>query len=279
MLQASRELAWRNRLAMKSKLRLYYKLFRIIILFINGLIIAAGIFPVLSFIYSVRDAKIKKDALKTRWLQRFSAIVNLHVSKDGELPDRRAILVSNHISWLDIIVIGQYLPAYFVAKSDIAGWPVIGYLAKQGGTIFIRRGNKQHIRTTAEKMVWLLRQNGNIIAFPEGTTTKGAEVLHFHSSLFQPALLTRSTIQPVALQYLGTAKEHAPFVGDDAFVPHLLKMLTLDKIEVQLSFLPAISSSGKNRHSVSLEARSVIAGKISEGLAADNSARYAFTRS
>ncbi len=269
---------WRNRPAMKSKIRLYYKLFRIVILFIHGLTIAAGLFPVLSFIYSARDAKIKKDAIKTRWLQRFSAIVNLHIGKDGELPDRRAILVSNHISWLDIIVIGQYLPAYFVAKSDIAGWPVIGYLAKQGGTIFIRRGNKQHIRTTAEKMVWLLRQNGNIIAFPEGTTTNGDEVLHFHSSLFQPALLTRSTIQPVALQYLGAAKEHAPFIGDDAFVPHLLKMLALDKIEVQLSFLPVINNSGKNRHAVSLEARSAIAGKISEGLAADNSARCAFTR-
>lgn len=270
--------AWRNRPAMKSKLRLYYKLFRIVILFTHGLIIAAGVFPVLSFVYSARDAKIKKDAIKTRWLQSFSAIVNLHVSKDGELPDRRAILVSNHISWLDIIVIGQYLPAYFVAKSDIAGWPVIGYLAKQGGTIFIRRGNKQHIKTTAEKMVWLLRQNGNIIAFPEGTTTKGDEVVHFHSSLFQPALLTRSTIQPVALQYLGAAKEHAPFIGDDAFVPHLLKMLALDKIEVQLNFLPAINSSGKNRHAVSLEARSAIAGKISEGLAEDNSALCAFTR-
>ncbi len=256
---------------MKLKLRLYYKLFQVIILFINGLIIAAGIFPTLGFLYSARDAKTKRDAIKTRWLRRFSAIVNLHITKEGELPERRAILVGNHISWLDIIVIGQCLPAYFVAKSDIASWPVIGYLAKQGGTIFIRRGNKQHIKTTAEKMVWLLKQNSNIIAFPEGTTTNGDEVLHFHSSLFQPALLTRSAIQPVALQYQGAAKEHAPFVGDDGFVPHLIKMLSMDKIEVQLSFLPVINNSGKNRHSVSLEARDMIWNKISECSSTDNS--------
>ncbi|TAN64748.1 MAG: 1-acyl-sn-glycerol-3-phosphate acyltransferase [Methylobacter sp.] len=249
---------------MKLKIRLYYKLFLVAILFINGLIIAAGIFPTLGFLYSARDAKIKRDALKTRWLQRFSAIVNLHIIKEGELPERRAMLVGNHISWLDIIVIGQYLPAFFVAKNDISRWPVIGYLARQGGTIFIRRGDKQHIRTTAEKMVWLLKQNSNIIAFPEGTTTNGDEVLHFHSSLFQPALLTRSAIQPVALQYQGAAKEHAPFVGDDAFVPHLLNMLSLDKIEVRLSFLPVINGSGKSRHSVSLEARDMIWEKISE---------------
>jgi 1-acyl-sn-glycerol-3-phosphate acyltransferase len=122
-------------------------------------------------------------------------------------------------------------------------------------------------------MIWLLKQNSNIIAFPEGTTTIGNEVLHFHPSLFQPALLTRSAIQPIALQYQGTAKEHAPFVGDDAFVPHLIKMLTLDKIEVRLSFLPVINSSGKNRHSASIETRNMIWGEISASLSADNSDR------
>jgi len=256
---------------MKSKIRLYYRLFLIIILFINGLIIAAGIFPALSLLYTAGNAKTKRDALKTLWLQWFSAIVKLQIARDGELPEQGALLVSNHISWLDIIVIGQYLPAYFVAKSDISNWPVIGFLARQGGTIFIRRGNKQHIKITAEKMLWLLKQNSSIIAFPEGTTTKGDEVLHFHASLFQPALLTKSVIQPVALQYQGTAKEHAPFVGDDDFVSHLLKMLTLDKIEVRLSFLPVINSSGKDRHSVSLETRARIWEKIAGDLAADNS--------
>ena len=252
------------------KIRLYYKLFLILLLFINGLFIAAGIFPALGLFYSAGQAKTKRDKLKTRWLRRFSAIVNLHISRNGELPEQGAMLVSNHISWLDIIVIGQYLPAYFVAKSDISSWPVIGYLARQSGTIFIRRGDKQHIRTTTEKMIWLLKQNSNIIAFPEGTTTKGDEVLHFHSSLFQPALLTKSAILPVALQYHGTAKELAPFVGDDDFVPHLLKMLTLDKIEVRLDFLPVINSVGKNRHAVSLETRDLIWGKISGGTPTDN---------
>lgn len=258
---------------MKLKIRLYYKLFLITLLFINGLIIAAGIFPAVNFLYSTGNAKIKQDALKTRWLRRFSAIVKLQIIKEGELPEQGTLLISNHISWLDIIVIGQFLPAYFVAKSDILSWPVIGYLARQGGTIFIRRGDKQHIRATAEKMVWLLKQNNNIIAFPEGTTTTGDEVLNFHSSLFQPALLTKSVVQPVALQYQGAAKEHAPFVGDDGFVPHLIRMLALDKIEVRLSFLPVVSGSGKSRNEVSLETRDMICGKIYQDLTAVNKDR------
>lgn len=256
---------------MKLKRRLVYKLSFIILLFSYGLIIAGGVFPIINLLCSVNNAKNKRDALKIHWLKRFSAIVNLSITKEGELPESGTLLVSNHISWLDIIVIGQYLPAYFVAKSDILNWPIIGYLSRQGGTIFIRRGDKRHIKATTEKMVWVLKQNCNIIAFPEGTTTRGDEVLGFHASLFQPALLTRSAVQPVALQYQGAAEQHAPFIGDDGFIPHLIKMLALDKIEVRLSFLPVINSSGKNRHAVSLETRDIIWWKISEDLPVDDS--------
>ena len=249
---------------MKLKLRLLYKLSLIILLFGYGLIIAGGVFPVFNLLCSANNAKSKRDALKTHWLKRFSAIVNLCITKEGELPEQATLLVSNHISWLDIIVIGQYLPAYFVAKSDILSWPIIGYLSKQAGTIFIRRGDKKHIKATTEKMVWVLKQNSNIIAFPEGTTTMGDEVLGFHASLFQPALFTRSAIQPVALQYQGLAKQQAPFIGDDDFIPHLIKMLSLDKIEVRVCFLPVIKSSERDRLSVSIEAREMIWGKIPE---------------
>jgi lyso-ornithine lipid O-acyltransferase len=247
---------------MRITLSLCIKLFLTFLLFINGLIISGGIFPLLTLLFRPSDAKIKKDALKALWLQWFSKIINLEISKQGDLLEQGTLLVSNHISWLDIIVIGQFFPAYFVAKNDISGWPVIGFLARQSGTIFIRRGDKRHIRTTAEKMVWLLKQNSNIIAFPEGTTTAGNKVLHFHSSLFQPALLTRSPIQPVALHYLGAAKDQAPFIGDDGFIPHLMRILAMDKIEVRLSFLNLIDSTGKDRQSVSNEARDLIAEEI-----------------
>ena len=255
---------------MKSKLRLLYKLSLIILLFSYGLIIAGAIFPALNLLCSANQAKSKRNALKIHWLKRFSAILNLRITKKGELPTQTALFVSNHISWLDIIVIGQYLPAYFVAKSDILSWPIIGYLSRQGGTIFIRRGDKKHIKATTEKMVWVLKQNSNIIAFPEGTTTTGDEVLGFHASLFQPALLTRSAIQPVALQYQGAAKQQAPFIGDDDFIPHLIKILSLDKIEVRVCFLPVIKSSGRDRLSVGIEARDMISQEISKGAWVDN---------
>jgi 1-acyl-sn-glycerol-3-phosphate acyltransferase len=245
------------------KTRLLYKLTLIVLLFVHGLILAGGVFPLLNLLCRANAAKNRRDALKTHWLKRFAAILNLRVTQEGAPPEPGTLLVSNHISWLDIIVIGQYLPASFVAKSDILSWPVIGYLSRQGGTIFIRRGDKKHIKATTEQMVWALKQNSTIIAFPEGTTTKGDEVLSFHASLFQPALLTKSAIQPVALEYQGVARQQAPFVGDDDFIPHLLKMLSLDKIEVRVCFLPVINSAGRDRQSVSAEARAMIGEKIS----------------
>jgi 1-acyl-sn-glycerol-3-phosphate acyltransferase len=243
---------------MKLRLRLCYKIILITLLFISGLIIAAIIFPALDILTKPTRAKHKRDALKMAWLKWFGVIVGLHVSKEGEALNKPCLLVSNHISWLDIIVLGCFTPAHFVAKSDILAWPVVGYLARQGGTIFVRRGDKQQAKATAEQMVWQLKQNSTVIAFPEGTTTQGDVVLPFHASLFQSALLAKATVQPIALQYEGEAKKLAPFIGEDAFVPHLIKMLSLDKIEVRVAFLTAISTAGKNRQSVSNEARAMI---------------------
>jgi len=249
---------------MALKIRLCFKIFLITVLFVTGLLIAAVIFPVLAIILKPANARHNRDELKRVWLKWFSAIIGLQIAKEGEPVASPLLLVSNHISWLDIIILGRFIPAYFVAKSDILSWPVIGYLAKQAGTIFVRRGVKQQVHETAEQMVWLLKQNSAVIAFPEGTTTRGELVLPFHASLFQPALLTKSAIQPVALQYLGEAKEQAPFIGEDAFVPHLIKMLSMDKIQVRVVFLAAINSSGKNRHSVSNESRTAILASIDE---------------
>jgi 1-acyl-sn-glycerol-3-phosphate acyltransferase len=251
---------------MKAKIRLCCKLALIVLLFFIGFLIASGLFPTINILFSPRTARKQRDAIKIIWLRWFSAIVKLRIVKRGAIPSQPVLLASNHISWLDIIVLGQFLPGCFVAKNDISRWPVIGFLSRQAGTIFIRRGDKKQILETAEKMAWVLKQNGSIFAFPEGTTTNGDEVLGFHASLFQPALLTKSAIQPVALQYSGAAKEMAPYIGEDIFVPHLLQILTLDKIEVTLSFLPLIDNWETNRNAVSAETRKM----ISEALYSDN---------
>lgn len=238
--------------------RLNIKIVLILLLFIEGLIIAAIIFPVLGFIGKRSITKTLRDGLKRAWLKQFATILGLRIITEGGPPEKTCLWVSNHISWLDIIVLGSFTPAHFVAKNDIAAWPVIGFLAKQGGTVFIRRGDKQQAKATIEAMTWLLKQASTVIAFPEGTTTKGDVILPFHASLFQSALLTRSAIQPVAIRYIGQAEYSAPFIGDDDFITHLLKMLKLDKIEVCVKFLPLVVTAGKTRQSLSYQTRAMI---------------------
>jgi lyso-ornithine lipid O-acyltransferase len=247
---------------MKLKIRLVFKVLHISLLFVSGLIIAGIIFPILAVLHKPVLVKHKRDALKLAWLKWFSSILGLQVKPVGKPFDHPCLVVSNHISWLDIIVLGCFKPAHFVAKSDILAWPVIGYLAKQGGTVFIRRGNKQQTLLMAETLAWLLKQNSTVILFPEGTTTAGEEVLTFHTSLFQSAVLTKSTIQPVAINYLGKARAVAPFIGDDDFVSHLIKILMLEKIEVRIDFHRPISAAGKDRQSVSNEARAMISESV-----------------
>lgn len=244
------------------KVRLWFKVLLIILLFALGLFIAGLIYPIIGLLFAANMEKRQRDQLKSLWFKCFNALIGLRISQEGNPLEKTSFLVSNHVSWVDIAVLSHFFPAYFVAKNDILSWPVIGYLAKQGGTIFIRRGDKKQVMATAERMVWLIKQNSTVIVFPEGTTTSGDDVLPFHASLFQPALLTKANIQPVALHYLNESKALAPFIGDDAFLPHMLRILSMDKVEVRVVFLPVINTAGKSRQAVCNEARELITNSV-----------------
>lgn len=250
---------------MIAKFRQLYKVKLIALLFLSGFVIVLAIFPALNRSCRPVVARDKINRIKLQWLKWFGRILNLQINIDGQVTEESALIISNHISWLDIVAIGQHLPGYFVAKNDILRWPVIGYLSRQAGTVFIRRGDKQAIHETTERMSWLLKQNSKVFAFPEGTTSQGKDVLPFHSSLLQPALLTRAAIQPLALQYEGEAKTFAPFVGDDAFIPHLFKLLALRKIEISMTILPVLEAADKSRPQLSKEAHECISNAIKTG--------------
>lgn len=247
---------------MISKLRQLYKIKLIVLLFLSGFVIVSCVFPLINRTYHPNNARCKTNRIKQKWLQVFSKILSLDIHIEGRAVEDSALIISNHVSWLDIIVLGQHLPGYFVAKNDILAWPVIGYLSKRVGTVFVRRGDKQAIHRTTEQMSWLLKQNSKVFVFPEGTTSEGSTVLPFHSSLLQPGLLTKSAIQPVALRYSGEANAQAPFVGDDAFIPHLLKMLKLRNIEVSIKILPALETGKKSRPELCREAHSRISDQL-----------------
>ena len=223
------------------RLRPWLKGVQIAALFAWGVAATGLAWPLLDGLLGRRAAS-PKEAIRRHWCATVCRILKVEIETVGEPGADTRLWVANHISWLDIIALGARHPLLFVAKEEVAAWPVMGYLARRLGTLFVRRGDAGQTAAIAEQMAWQLRQGRQLMLFPEGTTTNGERVLRFHAKLLQPAQLAHVPVQAVGLEYQGEARTYAPFIGDDAFLPHLLRILTLERIPLRLHYcqpLPA----------------------------------------
>ena len=158
-------------------------------------------------------------------------IIGLKLHRRGAAVKTAGALVANHSSWLDIFVLNAASRAYFVSKSEVAGWPGIGWLARATGTVFIERSRTK----VAEQSALFAQRLGaghRLLFFPEGTSSDGLRVLPFKSSLFAaffaPDLQDRMQVQPVSIRYTAPAGADPRFYGwwgDLDFGPHLLMVL------------------------------------------------------
>lgn len=237
-----------------------YRLVRVCIHLAAGLWTCALVFPHLGD--QRRAARIK------RWSIRLIAIcgVTLRVKHDGDartIP--RALIVSNHISWLDVFVINSLVPCRFVAKADIRGWPVLGWLCDQAGTVFISRGRVRDVRRIFEGLVTSLHAGEHVAFFPEGTTAAQGVVLPFHANLFEAAIDANVPIQPIALRYVDAAGNPHPaadFIGDMSFVQSLITILKAKRITAQVMVLPVLETAGAHRRELAAASRRAIAGAL-----------------
>lgn len=204
--------------------------------------------------------KINAQALMSWWCQVALGIFGIELIRHGAPHNGGRITVANHVSWIDIIVIGASEPTRFVAKSEIQDWPIAGSLADACGTFYIRRG-KGGSRPLLDKLVPHLQAGGCVTIFPEGTTTDGLSVLPFHPRLFAGAVEAQCAVQPVAIRYGLSAKGDniAPFIGDDDLVSHILRMLKEPEIVVEVSYGAALSPEGRTREELAEIAQTSIA--------------------
>jgi lyso-ornithine lipid O-acyltransferase len=224
-----------------------FKALLIVSLLLCGIIIVITIMPLLN-LQGGRKSALLAQQICTYWRKLVCRILNIRIHITGTPSSTAGLVVANHISWLDIIAIGAQQPMIFIAKQEVSEWPVMGFLAAHIGTLFVSRGDGAETRRTAEKMLWELRAGKRLMLFPEGTTTRGDQVLRFHARLFHPAQLAQAPVQAVAIHYSGPAKDVAPFIDDDAFVPHLLRVIQLRRIDLHLHFCtPLPPSPERNR--------------------------------
>lgn len=154
-------------------------------------------------------------------------------------PPSRGLVLSNHLSYLDVAVLAAAMPCCFVAKSEIAGWPFFGKAARASGTIFLVRASRASSAVVANEIAQRLLLPVPVLLFPEGTTTDGSTVLRFHSRLIAPATENAAPVTAVALRYsaAGAAEERdICWYGDASFLPHLWKMMGTSGVRAELRF-------------------------------------------
>jgi 1-acyl-sn-glycerol-3-phosphate acyltransferase len=193
------------------------------------------------------------------WHNRLADILGVHITVGGHRPERPALLASNHVSWLDIVVLGGLTPTDFLSKYEVRRWPVVGWLADRSGTLFIRRGNHESASISA-KIAQRLREDGLLTLFPEGTTTDGRSVRPFFSRLFAAAIDTGTDVIPVAMRYhiQGEYDPVAPYTDQQSLGNNLRGLLARERTQVHVAFGEPITLRDHTRKEVADLARTAV---------------------
>jgi 1-acyl-sn-glycerol-3-phosphate acyltransferase len=248
------------------KIRLAWRLARLVLHLLQGLLTCALVFP-------WAGAPLR-ERLVRRWSASLLGICRVELERGaGGRPLQHALIVSNHISWLDIFVINSLHPCRFVAKAEIRAWPVVGWLVAQAGTVFIARGNRRDLRHIFKGLVDALAQHQRVAFFPEGTTASQGSLLPFHANLFEAAIDARVPVQPVALSYLDAGGDWHPavdYTGETTFVDSILRILGGEPVRARLACLAPIETQGAHRRELARAAHGAIGAAL--GVSAQDTA-------
>ncbi len=179
---------------------------------------------------------------RAQWTQACARMIltsfGIQYRVEGQ-PPASGLVVSNHLSYLDILILSAAMPCFFVAKIEIGGWPFFGKAARTGGTIFLDRSSLASAMSVADQMSERLKLPIPVLLFPEGTSTDGSEVLPFHPRLIDPATSAGVPVTAAAVRYTiegGVEERELCWFGDTEFLPHLLKALGTPGFSAKLTF-------------------------------------------
>jgi 1-acyl-sn-glycerol-3-phosphate acyltransferase len=212
------------------------------------------------------------QALRRRILRRWSSellnILNVRLqlsANDNIYTLNSGIIVTNHISWLDVFVLNAVVPMRFVAKAEVQDWPVIGWFCMRAQTLFIERGRARDAARVNRQIVELLQAGECLAVFPEGTTTDGTDVAAFHASLLQPAVDAKVNVHPVAIHYQDAKGRHstaAAYIDDISFGASLWSILNCRSLHVNLVTTRTLDASCSDRRTMTRLAHSQISEAI-----------------
>jgi 1-acyl-sn-glycerol-3-phosphate acyltransferase len=183
------------------------------------------------------------------WSAGLLRVFGLRTRRYGTPLPGAALFVANHVSWIDITLMHSQRVVGFVAKAEIAKWPLVGWLASRGGTIYHHRGDNESLHGVMHQMVQRLEHGQSVGVFPEGRTTSGERIGVFHARIFQPAVLAGVPAQPVALKYgaRGNAQTTVAFQKGEHFLGNFLRLLGEPARVAEVHFLEPVGATGDGR--------------------------------
>jgi 1-acyl-sn-glycerol-3-phosphate acyltransferase len=236
-------------------IRLAARVVRVVLHLLSGMFVCGVVFPWVG--------AGRRNALIARWSRQLLAMCGVRaVQGAGAAPLPHAMIVANHVSWLDIFVINALQPCRFVAKSEIRAWPLVGWLVAKAGTVFIARGSRRDLRHIFKGLVESLHLGERVAFFPEGTTAQQGQLLPFHANLFEAAIDAKVPVQPYALRYLDSAGRHhgsIDYIGETTFVQSMLMVLSGPAVHAQLVCLAPMEVAGAHRRELARACENAIA--------------------
>ena len=210
-----------------------------------------------------RLSREQREMQVQAWALELLALWGIHLKVLGQpVTAGPALLVSNHISWLDILVIHAARYCRFVSKSDVRGWPLVGALATGAGTLYIERSRRKDALRMVRDMADAMKDGDVLAVFPEGTTSDGLSLLPFHANLIQSAIEAGAPVQPMSLKFVDARTGQptlAPcYIGDDTLIGSVWSTLTAPPITAVVCFGEPQNANGRERRQWAQELRSVV---------------------
>jgi 1-acyl-sn-glycerol-3-phosphate acyltransferase len=205
----------------------------------------------------------QREARIQVWALKMLALLGIALELRGQPPaSGPVLLVANHISWLDILVMHAVRYCRFVSKADVRHWPLIGTLANGAGTLYIERESRRDAMRVVHHMSESLKRGEIVAVFPEGTTSDGVALLPFHGNLIQAAISAAAPVQPVALSFVDTktrAISLAPcYVGDDTLAVSIWRTLAARSITAVVHYGESQTAQGRDRRTWARDLRSAV---------------------